>query len=430
MKYLHIRASLAAALLLAACGQANDDAAEQPGAVSLRLGANILGEGAKLYAPKKQQGAKEQIAELTHAGDHHHAHLINRMASTAQAVWLEQGSPEAVQKQVHRETSRANGLDEVPVFVAYNIPFRDCAQFSAGGATSVEEYQAWLEGVAAGIADSPAVVILEPDSLGIIPWFPNEWSGEYEWCQPGEADPDAAASDRLAMLNWAVDTLNQLPNARVYLDGTHSSWLGVAEMSSRLTQGGITNAAGFFLNASNYRSTEDSEIYGRWVSSCLALVQNISWWNPLWCPGQYVEVEPGVYAPDYSQAHVDEVDAAYQDLLTNNTPEPLVPSTPFVIDTSRNGQGAWTPPADASGDPQDWCNPPNRGLGERPTTDTGVPLVDAFLWIKTPGESDGQCNRWDPPGSPDPVRGYMDPAAGEWFPEQALELVQLANPAL
>ncbi len=57
------------------------------------------------------------------------------------------------------------------MLVAYNIPFRDCAQFSAGGATSVAEYEAWIDGFAAGIGDQPAVVILEPDGLGIIPWY-------------------------------------------------------------------------------------------------------------------------------------------------------------------------------------------------------------------------------------------------------------------
>lgn len=72
----------------------------------------------------------------------------------------------------------------------------------------------------------------------------------------------------------------------------------------------------------------------------------------------------------------------------------------------------------------------DRGLGLRPTADTGNALVDAYLWIKTPGESDGQCNRWAPPGSPNPVRGMMDPPAGAWFPEQALELAQLAVPPL
>ena len=103
----------------------------------------------------------------------------------------------------------------------------------------------------------------------------------------------------------------------------------------------------------------------------------------------------------------------------------------FVVDTSRNGQGPWTAPTGVTWpDPQVWCNPPNRGLGIHPTTNTGDPLADAFLWVKTPGQSDGQCNRGTS-GATDPARGGMaDPAAGAWFDQQAIELVQNANPPL
>ena len=101
----------------------------------------------------------------------------------------------------------------------------------------------------------------------------------------------------------------------------------------------------------------------------------------------------------------------------------------FVVDTSRNGRGPWTPPAGVYPDPQDWCNPPDRGLGLRPTTATGSPLADAFLWIKTPGESDGSCTRGLSSGI-DPEWQQVDPPAGAWFPKQALELAQLAQPPL
>lgn len=105
------------------------------------------------------------------------------------------------------------------------------------------------------------------------------------------------------------------------------------------------------------------------------------------------------------------------------------PTTHFVIDTSRNGQGPWVAPAGVYPDAENWCNPPGRGLGVRPTTDTGNALVDALLWIKIPGESDGQCFR-GLGGPEDPERGMVDPAAGQWFPEQARELIEMAEPAL
>jgi len=78
----------------------------------------------------------------------------------------------------------------------------------------------------------------------------------------------------------------------------------------------------------------------------------------------------------------------------------------FVVDTSRNGNGR--PDGDTIDGGPAFCNPPGRAIGQLPTTKTGDPLVDAFLWIKTPGESDGACN-----GAP---------AAGTWMPDYALGL--------
>jgi hypothetical protein len=60
----------------------------------------------------------------------------------------------------------------------------------------------------------------------------------------------------------------------------------------------------------------------------------------------------------------------------------------------RNGQGPWTAPDGAyTGDAQTWCNPPGRGLDLRPTVRTRNLLLDAYLWIEPPGESDGSCTR-------------------------------------
>ena len=131
-----------------------------------------------------------------------------------------------------------------------------------------------------------------------------------------------------------------------------------------------------------------------------------------------------------------------------------------MIDTSRNARG----PLDAArfaappyNQPTDvikgltsgnWCNPPDVGLGSRPTADTGVALADAYLWVKVPGGSDGSCdiaggarawdyaryNPWGMAGDAqkhfDPLWGTVDPAAGEWFAEHALQLARNANPPL
>ena len=190
------------------------------------------------------------------------------MIETPQSVWFESGSPMRVQQDVKNTVKRAAGKGTVPVLVVYNIPFRDCAQFSAGGATTVEEYTAWIDGFAAGIGDEPALVILEPDGLGIIPWYTNI-DGNLEWCQPEEADPDTAAAERFFMLNYAVDALKAQPNVSVYLDATHSAWLNVGDASQRLARAGVDRADGFYLNVSNYQFAANSVKYGTWVSSCL-----------------------------------------------------------------------------------------------------------------------------------------------------------------
>src|SRR5205085_1585578 len=160
-------------------------------------------------------------------------------------------------------------------------------------------------------------VILEPDGLGIIPWYTN-LDGSQEWCRPAELDPATAATNRFAQLNHAVDALGALPSTSVYLDGTHSAWLNVGDISDRLIKAGVQS--------------------------------------------RYASILGGT-----------------------------APTAHFVIDSSRNGLGPWQAPAGVYTDAEDWCNPPGRGLGARPTTDTGDPLLDALLWIKVPGESDGQC---------------------------------------
>jgi len=70
----------------------------------------------------------------------------------------------------------------------------------------------------------------------------------------------------------------------------------------------------------------------------------------------------------------------------------------YVVDTSRSGNGS-------NGE---WCNPRGRALGDTPTTNVGG-NVDAYLWVKVPGESDGSCNG--------------GPSAGVWWEEYAQELI-------
>lgn len=101
----------------------------------------------------------------------------------------------------------------------------------------------------------------------------------------------------------------------------------------------------------------------------------------------------------------------------------------FVIDTSRSGN----PSARAAGECSAWCNLREARLGPLPTVDTGLDSVDAFFWIKTPGESDGcseylpdgsgRCPRFDAAcasnasiGSRADEGSMRAPEAGQWYP--------------
>ncbi|MDN4162322.1 glycoside hydrolase family 6 protein [Nocardioides abyssi] len=77
----------------------------------------------------------------------------------------------------------------------------------------------------------------------------------------------------------------------------------------------------------------------------------------------------------------------------------LVGGAHYVVDSGRNGVGSL----------EEWCNPSGQSVGQRPGyVDDGTGL-DAYLWIKPPGESDGPCNG--------------GPPAGEFWPQRALELL-------
>lgn len=175
-------------------------------------------------------------------------------------------------------------------------------------------------------------------------------------------EPDALAhldcldsekrATRVQLLGEAVDTLNAA-GASVYLDAGNSRWIDVPTMAERLAAAGVNNARGFSLNVSNFNWTDEEIEYGRRISS-------------------------------------------------------LIGDKPFVVDTSRNGLGPSTDPRDN----ETWCNPPGRALGTPTTAGTGSDLVDALVWIKRPGESDGTCK-----GGPN---------AGAWYPEYAFGLAERA----
>ncbi|MER5442916.1 glycoside hydrolase family 6 protein [Streptomyces sp. NPDC002790] len=371
-----------------------------------------VGAGPRLYTPDPNPDATRQIAGLFKSGRYRDAARVTAMIATPQAVWFGDQSPAEVEKLTREVVRDADRRDALPAFALYNVPGRDCSNYSAGGAATTAEYQAWIDAVARGIGSRDAMVVLEPDSLALLPAD----------CGQDDAEGTKTAA-RYAEVNYAVRKLEPLRGTRVYLDTGHPGWHSVNSIVPRLIKGGVEHAAGFYTNASNYFTDDANSWYGKLISSCIAYVEKSSG-NVADCPNQWT---PRAEAQTWIDAHV-------------RVPASRMPH--FVTDSSRNGRGPWTPPAGKYTDAQDWCNPPNRGLGARPTLRTGDPspssrttssrgdpIQDARLWIKTPGESDGLCLRGTA-GPEDPERGTVDPKAGDWFPQQALELVQYANPPL
>ena len=268
-------------------------------------------------------------SNAAHYARTHHgrdAKVMRKFAQIPQSRWFTGGSPKQVRHDVRALVDAATRKGQLPV-VAYNVPNRDCSQYSAGGAKNARAYKHWIDGFAKGIGARPAAVILEPDALAGL-----------------------CGKRRLANLRAAVARLKRLPNTTTYVDAGHSNWQPAATMANRLTK---VHAAAYALNVSNFQRSNDLIAYGHRIS----------------------------------------------------------PTLHFVIDTSRNGRGPWH-------GKEEWCNPPRRGLGARPTTNTGDPLVDAFLWVKAPGESDGEC------------ADGKDPPAGQWWPQYALGLARRARPPL
>ncbi len=438
------RASLVAVVVTALIAGSAVAASATSATAAATVSARGLTATSRQFVPPPSSGAPQQVLQLLKSGDLKDAVGVAEMEAFPRAVWFTSGTPAQVTQQVQQTMAEAAIERAVPVLVAYDIPGRDCAQYSAGGALTEADYESWISAFAAGIGNSRAVVILEPDALGNLPSDCGGPTTTYPFTD----------DERYAEIQYAVSALEAQPGAAVYLDGTHSAWQSVGTITQRLLTADVQDAQGFYVNVSNYQPTPNLIDYGTWISDCIAMVtdpSNAFYNNPGACASQYYPATES----DFSTWGL--TTAWYAQNMGN-----AVAATHFVIDTSRNGDGPnamqayaaapYDQPASvistlASGN---WCNPPDSGLGLRPTANTGVPLLDAYLWVKTPGQSDGQCDAaggvraWDysdytQPSWPtdtadqalfDPLWGMDDPAAGAWFSQQALQLVQDASPAL
>ncbi|MFB7946889.1 glycoside hydrolase family 6 protein [Kitasatospora phosalacinea] len=393
-----VRAAAPLAVLLASgLGLATAVPAQAAPAAPATAGARSLAPDTRFYVDPASKAAQQALTDLK-AHDLQGAVAMAELASWPIAQWFNgTATPQETTAAMAALQAKAAKARQVPVTVAYNVPGRDCSQYSSGGASNSSEYAAWIDALARGIGDRKTVVILEPDGLALSPAFCGGTAAQQQ--------------DRLAEISGAVERLEQQRGAIVYLDAGHSSWQNVGTQAQLLIDGGVADAQGFFLNVSNYQTDAALTRYGTLVSKCVWYLQNT--------PGATADSCANQYWP------AADADAWYAERVPADAK-----LTHFVIDSSRNGQGPWTPePGKYTGDPQTWCNPPGRGLGARPTANTGLPLLDAFLWIKVPGESDGSCTRGTA-GPADPEYGSVDPIAGGWWPEQAHALARDAAPKL
>ncbi len=238
---------------------------------------HTLAPNTRFYVPPPAQGSVQQILQLVKSGQLKNAGLIAAMESVPSAVWLDgetaaqaaepgnQGSQQAdaaVARQVRLTLAAARLENAVPIFVAYNIPGRDCSQYSAGGAPTDADYHAWINAIGGALGNAKAVVLEEPDSLADLPGY---CGAAYAADFPGITN-----TTRVGDVAYAVSTLEADPNISLYLDGGNSAWQNVGGMAETLTAADVQQSQGFFLNVSNYQYDTNSDYYGTWVSACIA----------------------------------------------------------------------------------------------------------------------------------------------------------------
>lgn len=136
-------------------------AADKGGAEPLR--------GARLYVPPSERDSYRQVTRLAWRGAYRDSAGLLSMVRTPQAVWYGDESPKQVERRVRTTARRTHWQGTLPVLALYDVPGRDCGSYSSGGAQSIAEYQAWIDAVAQGIGDREALIILEPDSLALLP---------------------------------------------------------------------------------------------------------------------------------------------------------------------------------------------------------------------------------------------------------------------
>ncbi|WP_444971319.1 glycoside hydrolase family 6 protein [Streptomyces sp. SAI-25] len=331
-----LAAATASACLLLPLGAAQSSATVQSSATaatpsSAATLADPIGMTSGFYTDPHSNPAAWAAAN---PGDGRAAAIRDNIASRPMARWFGAWSGD-IGAAVGSYVGAADAADKLPVLIAYNIPGRDaCGGHSGGGAGTPAAYHSWISAFASAIGTRPALVVIEPDSLGDFSCL-----------------TQAQINERNGMIRGALAQFrDRAPNTWTYLDAGNPAWIGASTMAQHLDGAGVREAHGFSLNISNYFGTGENTAYGNAVN--------------------------GALAASYGYTR------------------------PYVVDTSRNGNGS-------NGE---WCNPGGRRIGATSQLGGGGG-AEMLLWLKTPGESDGDCG----------VGGGS--AAGQFLPEVAYKMI-------
>ncbi|WP_431681802.1 glycoside hydrolase family 6 protein [Kitasatospora sp. KL5] len=374
-------------------------------------------------------------------------------------VWMDRiaaisGSSAAKGLRAHLDTALAQGANLVQI-VIYDLPGRDCSALASNGelgATEIGRYKTeYIDPIAAIMSDSKyaglrIVNVIEPDSLPNLVTNAGGTAGSTDACATMKANGNYEAG-----VGYALHTLAAIPNVYNYIDAAHHGWLGwdsnmgpaATEFKKAATTGGATvnDVAGFIVNTANYSALTEPNF------KVTDSVNGTTVRQSKWVDWNY---------------YVDELTFA-QALRTKLVGEGFNSNIGMLIDTSRNGWGGTARPAgpgpltsvDAYVDggrvdrrihAGNWCNQSGAGLGERPTTAPATG-IDAYVWAKPPGESDGASQviqndegkgfdrMCDPTYTGNGRNGNSmsgalpnSPLAGAWFSAQFQQLLANAYP--
>ncbi|MFI6654164.1 glycoside hydrolase family 6 protein [Streptomyces sp. NPDC050523] len=388
----------------------------------------------------------------------------SRVSNQPTGVWLDRiaainGVSGGMGLRDHLDAAlqQKGGNEEVVQLVIYDLPGRDCAALASNGElgpTEIDKYKSqFIDPIAAILSDSKysslrIVTTIEIDSL------PNlvTNTGSRATATP-QCDTMLANGNYVKGVGYALAKLGAIPNVYNYIDAGHHGWLGwddnFAPSATLFHQAATSEGAtvddvqGFITNTANYSALKENNFTVNDTVGGTSVRQS-KWvdWN------RYVDEQ------SYAQAFRNQlVSAGFNSNIG------------MLIDTSRNGWGGTARPtgpgATTSVDTYvdggrydrrihigNWCNQSGAGLGERPQAAPAAG-IDAYVWMKPPGESDGSSTAiandegkgfdrmCDPTYTGNARNGNNmsgalpnAPLSGHWFSAQFQQLMQNAYPPL